>query len=76
MANIHFHFGFMRPPSLLIGFGSFPNVQSVPRNNYIPEERRMNSAADFDGFSGGSFISGGVELTRQQSIPMASQRPV
>lgn len=38
-------------PSLLIGFGSFPNVQSVPRNNYIPDESRMNFAADFDGFS-------------------------
>lgn len=51
IANIHFHFGFMCLPSLLIGFGSFPNVQSVPRNNYIPEESRMNFVADFDGFS-------------------------
>lgn len=38
-------------PSLLIGFGSLPNVQSVPRNNYIPEESRMNFVADFDGCS-------------------------
>lgn len=50
IANIHFHSGFMRLPSLLIGFGSFPNVQSVPRNNYIPEESRMSPVADFDGF--------------------------
>lgn len=48
MANIHFHFGFMCLPSLLIGFGSFPNVQSVPGNNYIPKEIRMNFVKDFD----------------------------
>lgn len=48
IANIHFHFGFMCLPSLLIGFGSFPNVQSVPRNNYIPEEICMNFVTDFD----------------------------
>lgn len=38
-------------PSLLIGFGSFPNVQSVPRNNYIPEEICMNFVTDFDSLS-------------------------
>lgn len=38
-------------PSLLIGFGSFPNVQSVPSNNYIPEEICMNFVTDFDGLS-------------------------
>lgn len=48
IANIHFHFGFMCLPSLLIGFGSFPNVQSVPRNNYIPDEICMNFVTDFD----------------------------
>lgn len=48
MANIHFHFGFMCLPSLLIGFGSFPNVQSVPGNNYIPKEIHMNFVKDFD----------------------------
>ena len=51
IANIHFHFGFMCLPSLLIGFGSFPNVQSVPSNNYIPEEICMNFVTDFDGLS-------------------------
>ncbi len=38
-------------PSLLIGFGSFPNVQSVPSNNYIPEEICMNFVTDFDSLS-------------------------
>lgn len=38
-------------PSLLIGFGSFPNVQSVPSNNYIPEEICMDFVTDFDGLS-------------------------
>lgn len=51
IANTHFHFGFMCLPSLLIGFGSFPNVQSVPRNNYIPEEICMNFVTDFDSLS-------------------------
>lgn len=51
IANIHFHFGFMFLPSLLIGFGSFPNVQCVPSNNYIPEEIFMNFFTDFDGLS-------------------------
>lgn len=51
IANIHFHFGFMCLPSLLIGFGSFPNVQCVPNNNYIPEEICMNFVTDFDGLS-------------------------
>lgn len=49
IANIHFHFGFMCLPSLLIGFGSFPNVQSVPSNNYIPKEICMNFVTEFDG---------------------------
>lgn len=51
IANIHFHFGFMYLPSLLIGFGSFPNVQCVPSNNYIPKEIGMNFVTDFDGLS-------------------------
>lgn len=42
-ANIHFHFRFMFPPSLLIRFGSLPNVQCVPSNNYPCEEMWMNS---------------------------------
>lgn len=65
-------------PSLLIGFGSFPNVQSVPRNNYIPEESRMNSVGDFDGVPARRrcFISSRMKQTRQQSIAVVSQRPV
>lgn len=51
IANIHFHFWFMCLPSLLIGFGSFPNVQSVPSNNYIPKEICMNFVTDLDGLS-------------------------
>lgn len=49
IANIHFHFGFMCLPSLLIGFGSFPNVQCVPSNNYIPKEICMNFVTVIDG---------------------------
>lgn len=77
IANIHFHFGFMCLPSLLIGFGSFPNVQSVPRNNYIPEESSMNSVADFDGFPARRrwFISSGMKQTRRQNITLVSERP-
>lgn len=41
----------MRLPSLLIGFGSFPNVQSVPSNNYIPKEICIIFVTDFEDLS-------------------------